>query len=98
MAVAALSIAHRESREMLEPLQHYHQATSALQDNLRGPDDIYKDGAFLTHFLLLVYEVSCRENLLCLSGHESQVLARLTGLVSRSQRRNLAALTCGHNT
>jgi hypothetical protein len=58
MAVAALSLAHQEGSERLDALQHYQKALPALQSNLRSADDLSSDGAFLTHFLLLVYEVS----------------------------------------
>jgi hypothetical protein len=58
MAVAALSLAVQEGKETLDALQHYQQALPALQNTLRGPGDLSSDGAFLTHFLLLVYEVS----------------------------------------
>lgn len=58
MAVAALSLAHQEGNERLDALQHYHKALPALQSNLRSEDDLSSDGTFLTHFLLLVYEVS----------------------------------------
>ncbi len=58
MAVAALSLAHQEGNERLDALQHYQKALPALQSHLRSADDLSSDGAFLTHFLLLVYEVS----------------------------------------
>ena len=58
MAVAALGLAHQEGSERLDALQHYQKALPALQSNLRSADDLSSDGAFLTHFLLLVYEVS----------------------------------------
>jgi hypothetical protein len=57
MAVAALSLARQDASERLDALQHYQQALPALQSSLRSPEDICSDGAFLTHFLLLVYEV-----------------------------------------
>jgi hypothetical protein len=57
LAVAALSLAVQEGRERLDALQHYQQVLPALQLSLRSPDDLSSDGAFLTHFLLLVYEV-----------------------------------------
>jgi Fungal specific transcription factor domain len=58
MAVAALSLAHQEGNEIVDALQHYQKALPALQSNLRSAGDLSSDGAFLTHFLLLVYEVS----------------------------------------
>jgi Fungal specific transcription factor domain len=61
MAVAALSLAHQEGTERLDALQHYQQALPALQSNLRSAQDLSSDGAFLTHFLLLVYEIAAAE-------------------------------------
>jgi hypothetical protein len=61
MAVAALSLAVQEGRERVDALQHYHQVLPALQSTLRSPDDLSSDGAFLTHFLLLVYEIAAAE-------------------------------------
>ena len=58
MALAALSMAGQDGKERLDALQHYQQALPALQNSLKTPEDISSDGAFLTHFLLLVYEVS----------------------------------------
>ncbi|KIW42503.1 uncharacterized protein PV06_06048 [Exophiala oligosperma] len=61
MAVAALSLAATDSTSRLDALQHYQQALPALQSVLKGPDDLSSDGAFLTHFLLLVYEIAAAE-------------------------------------
>jgi hypothetical protein len=58
MAVAALSLSSQDENERLDALQHYLQALPALQNRLRRPEDLSSGGAFLTHFLLLVYEVS----------------------------------------
>lgn len=57
IAVAALSLATRDGHARLVALQHYQQALPALQSSLRSADDLLSDGAFLTHFLLFVYEV-----------------------------------------
>jgi hypothetical protein len=59
MAVAALSMAPHDGKERLDALQHYQQALPALQNTLKSAEDLSSDGAFLTHFLLLIYEV-CR--------------------------------------
>ncbi|RMZ92691.1 hypothetical protein DV736_g66, partial [Chaetothyriales sp. CBS 134916] len=61
MAVAALSLATQDEREWLDALGHYQQALPALQSSLKSPDDLSSDGAFLTHFLLLVYEIAAAE-------------------------------------
>ena len=57
MALAALSMASQDGKERLDALQHYQQALPALQSTLKSAEDLSSDGAFLTHFLLLVYEV-----------------------------------------
>ncbi|KAL2427098.1 hypothetical protein ABEF95_008430 [Exophiala dermatitidis] len=62
MAVAALSLAVREGKERLDALQHYQQALPALQNSLKSPNDLSSDGAFLTHFSLLVYEIAAAED------------------------------------
>lgn len=61
LAVAALSLAVQEGTERLDALQHYQQVLPALQLSLRSRDDLSSDGAFLTHFLLLVYEIAAAE-------------------------------------
>jgi hypothetical protein len=66
MAVSALSLSRHGGKERLDALQHYQQALPALQSSLRGPDDLSSDGAFLTHFLLLVYEIAAAE-----TGHSN---------------------------
>ena len=65
MAVAALSLAHLEGKERLDALQHYQKALPALQSNLRSAEDLSSDGAFLTHYILLVYEVSIQAHFMC---------------------------------
>ncbi len=62
MAVAALSLAATDSKARLDALQHYQQTLPALQSSLKSSSDLSSDGAFLTHFLLLVYEVSRSRN------------------------------------
>jgi hypothetical protein len=57
MALAALNLANRDGVQRLDALQHYQQALPSLQSNLRSDQDISSDGTFLTHFLLLLYEV-----------------------------------------
>lgn len=62
MAVAALSMISRDVTARLDALQHYQQALPALQSTLQSTEDLSSDGAFLTHFLLLVYEVGFHAN------------------------------------
>lgn len=58
MAVSAFSLSRQQGgTQSLEALQHYQQAFPSLQTALRSNDDLCSDGLFLTHFLLLVYEV-----------------------------------------
>lgn len=58
MALCALGIAHRSGIENLDSLQHYQQALPCLQKTLRRPEDLSSDGALLTHFTLLLYEIA----------------------------------------
>lgn len=64
MAVSALSLARQHRSKSIDALQHYHQAFPSLQIALRDTNDLCSDGLFLTHFLLLVYEV--RRNCHCM--------------------------------
>jgi hypothetical protein len=79
MAVAALSLAQKDGNARLDALQHYQQALPALQFVLRSADDLYSDGGFLTHFMLLVYEVSFCGNA-CFDNMYSTYLAVLAHL------------------
>lgn len=58
MALCALGIAHRSGIQNLDSLQHYQQALPCLQKTLRSPEDLSSDGALLTHFVLLLYEIA----------------------------------------
>ncbi|KAI4187282.1 MAG: hypothetical protein L6R41_002918 [Letrouitia leprolyta] len=58
MALCALGIAHRSGIQNLDSLQHYQQALPCLQKTLRSPEDLSSDGALLTHFILLLYEIA----------------------------------------
>lgn len=57
MAFSALSMAHSQGVQNLSALQHYDKALPYLQNSLRSSIDLSSDGALLTHFLLLLYEV-----------------------------------------
>ncbi|KAJ5973984.1 hypothetical protein N7481_011194 [Penicillium waksmanii] len=61
MAVSALSLSHSGTGQSLDALQYYQQAFPSLQMSLRNNDDLVSDGLFLTHFLLLIYEVAAAE-------------------------------------
>ena len=57
MAISALSLANSDSSFNVEALQHYQQALGPLQNSLRNEQDLASNGAFLTHLVLLLYEV-----------------------------------------
>ncbi|KAI9832370.1 MAG: hypothetical protein M1819_004358 [Sarea resinae] len=57
MALSALSLDRQEGRQCLDALQHYDQALPSLKSTMKGKEDLSSDGPFLTHFLLLIYEV-----------------------------------------
>ncbi|KAJ5172302.1 transcriptional regulator family: Fungal Specific TF [Penicillium capsulatum] len=61
MAVSALSLSHSGTGQNVDALQYYQQAFPSLQTSLRNNDDLVSDGLFLTHFLLLIYEVAAAE-------------------------------------
>ena len=57
MAFCALSMSYKNGVANLDALQHYQQALPSLQYSLRSEQDLTSDGVFLTHFILLLYEV-----------------------------------------
>ncbi|KAL1987628.1 hypothetical protein VTN96DRAFT_2869 [Rasamsonia emersonii] len=61
MAVSALSLAHKNEGQSIDALQHYQQAFPSLQTCIRSDEDLSSDGVFLTHFLLLIYEIAAAE-------------------------------------
>ncbi|MCJ1401685.1 hypothetical protein MMC11_004902 [Xylographa trunciseda] len=63
MALSSLSLAHNEGSRNVLALQYYQKALSPLQDNLRSEQDLASNGAFLTHFILLLYEIAAAEPL-----------------------------------
>ncbi|RMD44320.1 hypothetical protein DV735_g871, partial [Chaetothyriales sp. CBS 134920] len=82
MAVSALSLATQDEREWVDALGHYQKALPALQSCLKSPDDLSSDGAFLTHFLLLVYEIAAAE-----AGHANLWSQHLSTLLRISLLR-----------
>ena len=58
MAFSALSMSYKNGVPNLDALQHYQQALPSLQCSLRTEQDLTSDGVFLTHFILLLYEVN----------------------------------------
>lgn len=70
MAVGSLAMFQLDGKEKLDSLQYYSQTLPELQSSLRSEEDLASDGAFLTHFLMLLYEVRLGvtlENLLTIS-------------------------------
>ena len=86
MAVSALSLSHSGTGHNVDALQYYQQAFPSLQVSIRNNDDLVSDGLFLTHFLLLIYEVSgsnCNFSVYVLTILRSQPpshTARISGL------------------
>ncbi|EEH19043.2 hypothetical protein PABG_01362 [Paracoccidioides brasiliensis Pb03] len=61
MAVSALSLSHQEQGQSIAALQHYQETLPFLQSSMRCHEDLSSDGVFLTHFLLLIYEIAAAE-------------------------------------
>ena len=57
MALAALSLAHKNSSRDLDALEHYQQVIPALKAMVKSSQDSFADGPLLTHTFLLLYEV-----------------------------------------
>ncbi|CAF9933385.1 MAG: hypothetical protein ALECFALPRED_005580 [Alectoria fallacina] len=76
MAFSALSMSYRNGVPNLDALQHYQQALPTLQSSLRTEQDLTSDGVFLTHFILLLYEIAAGEprGLSLWSQHIGQLL------------------------
>ncbi|EAA62868.1 hypothetical protein AN5775.2 [Aspergillus nidulans FGSC A4] len=60
MAVSALSLVHQGNTQYVDALRYYDHALPSLQSVLQNCDDVLSDGLFLTHFLLLIYQVCYR--------------------------------------
>ena len=61
MALSAVSLSYNQGITSLDALQHYQQALPSLQACLRSEQDLISDGVFLTHFILLLYEIAAGE-------------------------------------
>lgn len=57
MALASLSMAVQNGVQNADALEHYQQVIPALKITVQSSQDSYSDGALLTHFILLLYEV-----------------------------------------
>lgn len=87
MAFSALSMAHSQGVQGLKALQHYSKALPLLQNSLHADEDLSSDGTLLTHFVLLLYEVS---------HHISKILD-LANDVLRLQLLSPGDPICGRN-
>lgn len=76
MAFSALSMSYKTGSPNFDALQHYQEAFPCLQASLHGEEDLASDGVFLTHFMLLLYEIAAGEDrgLSLWSEHISQLL------------------------
>ena len=64
MAFCALSLSQRSGNNRslrAIALQHYQQTLPSLQASLCADSDLASDGVFLTHFMLLLYEIAAGE-------------------------------------
>ncbi|KAG0650954.1 hypothetical protein D0Z07_2692 [Hyphodiscus hymeniophilus] len=80
MALAALDISNRHGIRSSQALEHYQSVIPALKMTLQSPRDSYSDGAFFTHFILLLYEIAAvgyGENMW---QHHSDQLKRIIAL------------------
>lgn len=58
MALSALSMAYKNNIQSVDALEHYQQVIPALKTTVQSTEDSYSDGALLSHYILLLYEVS----------------------------------------
>ncbi|KAA8652261.1 fungal specific transcription factor domain-containing protein [Aspergillus tanneri] len=61
LALSALSLSRQGSGLNMDALQYYHRALASLEEEVPGDEDLLSDGVLLTHFLLLVYEISAAQ-------------------------------------
>ena len=57
MALSALSMAYKNHTHSTDALEHYQQVIPALKNTLQSTEDSFSDGALLSHYILLLYEV-----------------------------------------
>ncbi|KAL4900601.1 hypothetical protein BDW74DRAFT_188217 [Aspergillus multicolor] len=58
MAVSALSLVRQGNSHYMDVLQYYDHGLPSIQSSLQNCDDVLSDGLFLTHFLLVVYQIA----------------------------------------
>ncbi|GFF27933.1 hypothetical protein IFM58399_01840 [Aspergillus lentulus] len=61
MAISALSLDRKSGSHSIDALNYYHLAFLSLQSSIWSEEDLLLDGLFLTHFLLLAYELAAAE-------------------------------------
>ncbi|KAN0122549.1 Fungal specific transcription factor domain containing protein [Hyaloscypha variabilis] len=85
MALAALSLAHKNGSSNTDALEHYQQVIPALKTMVRSSQDSYSDGPLLTHTFLLLYEIAAGEPESNMWQHHSDQLLRIVTLRRQSQ-------------
>ncbi|KAI9373323.1 hypothetical protein BJX61DRAFT_388312 [Aspergillus egyptiacus] len=58
MTLSAFSSVRQGRTHDIDALQYYGQALPSFQSSLHNCEDVLADGLFLTHFLLLVYQIA----------------------------------------
>ncbi|KAL3441153.1 hypothetical protein BJX65DRAFT_259494 [Aspergillus insuetus] len=58
MTLSALSLVRQGNSHYMDALQYYDQALPSLQSSLQNCEEVLSDGLFLTHFLLLIYQIT----------------------------------------
>ena len=56
MALSALSFAYRNNYQTVHALEHYTKSIKSLA-NLQSEQELASNGQFLTHYILMIYEV-----------------------------------------
>jgi hypothetical protein len=107
-AIAAFSFSTDKDR--VDALQEYQLAVTLSKDAVKSTEDLISDASFLTHFLLLVHEVSnpnAFDFTLLTFFHRSQLLKNLIGdnislrccrfqaFVAKSSEANVILSWCG---
>ena len=87
MAFSALSMSYKNGVANLDALQHYQQALPSLQFSLRSEQDLTSDGVFLTHFILLLYEVRSPSHV---STHSLDWLTKIAVQIAAGEPRALS--------
>lgn len=85
IALGSLSLDTHDHNDRLDSLQQYSETLPELQNSLKSEHDLASDGALLTHFLMLVYEITTADiEHQDIWSHHMQTLLKITLL-----RRNI---------